>query len=158
MKILKKIGTLLLIVIIIAQFFSPDKNNGEVSSIEPFLNETNPPEEVVKILKVACFDCHSNTTRYPWYASITPVNYWLADHVDHGKEELNFSDWSNFSLKKKRHKMKEVGEEVEKKKMPLDSYLWTHADARLSETQVKAILDWSTREKEKYNTQINSEK
>lgn len=157
MKILKKIGSLLLVAIIIAQFFGPEKNEGDITAIEPFLSETNPPEDVKKILKVACFDCHSDVTRYPWYGDITPLNYWLADHVNHGKDELNFSDWSNFSLKKKRHKMKEVKEEVKKENMPLDSYTWTHFDARLTPEQIQAVFDWAEREQNKYNDQINTE-
>ena len=46
MKILKKILLLLLIVFVIAQFFGPEKNEGDLASVEPFLAETNPPEDV----------------------------------------------------------------------------------------------------------------
>ena len=91
MKILKKIGWLLLFVFIIAQFFGPEKNEGELTSLVPFINETNPPENVQKILTESCFDCHSNVTKYPWYNRITPVNYWMNDHIKVGKKKLNFS-------------------------------------------------------------------
>jgi len=64
MKILKKILVFLLAIFIIAQFFGPDKNKGEVASINAFMEETNPPDEVVLVLKQACFDCHSDFTRY----------------------------------------------------------------------------------------------
>ena len=107
MKILKKIGLVLLVVFVIAQFFGPEKNEGDVASLQTFISETNPSDDVHKILKKACFDCHSNTTRYPWYSNITPVNFWMADHVKHGKGDLNFSEWSKYSLKKKEHKMEE---------------------------------------------------
>src|SRR5690606_41618258 len=58
-------------------------------------------------LPICCYDCHSNYTRYPWYSSITPVNYWLADHVKEGTEHLNLSKWSDYSVKKKDHKRSE---------------------------------------------------
>jgi len=118
MKILKKILFLILIVFVIAQFFGPDKNNGDLASLDTFVSETKPSDEVMVVLKQGCFDCHSNYTRYPWYNKITPVNYWLEGHVKNGKEELNFSKWNEYSIKRKDHKMEEVIEMVEKKEMP----------------------------------------
>jgi len=157
MKIFKTIGIVVLAIIVIAQFFGPEKNSGEVKSIESFLTETNPPEEVVSILKTACFDCHTNTTKYPWYSNITPINYWMDDHIKHGKDELNFANWTEFSLKKKEHKMEEVWEEVEKNKMPLEEYLWTHSDAKLNESQKQALISWAKNVQLQYKEQINTQ-
>lgn len=154
MKIFKKIIGFLLILLVIAQFFQPEKNQGEITAVEAFIKETKPNDQVHKILKTACFDCHSNSTRYPWYSSITPVNYWLADHVNHGKEELNFSEWATYSLKRKEHKMEEVWEEVEKEKMPLDSYTWTHADARLTKEEVEQVINWAKSVQSDYKMQL----
>jgi len=157
MKIVKKILLFLLVVFVIAQFFGPEKNNGEVSSIEAFIVETNPPENVKAILKESCFDCHSNTTRYPWYFNITPVNYWIADHIEHGKDELNFSKWAEYSLKRKEHKMEEVWEEVEKKKMPLDSYTWTHSEANLTDEQIEIVVNWAKQIQANYKQELNKQ-
>ena len=112
---IKKILLALLILLVIAQFFSPEKNQGALASIEPFLEETNPPENVKMILKESCYDCHSDFTRYPWYNNITPVNYWLAEHVNDGKKHFNFSNWVGNSVKRKDHKMEEFIEMVKKK-------------------------------------------
>jgi uncharacterized protein YxeA len=155
MKIVKRILLLLLVVFVIAQFFGPEKNEGEVSSLEPFIAETNPPENVKQILKQTCFDCHSNVTTYPWYFNITPVNYWMAEHVEHGKGELNFSDWSTYSIKRKEHKMEEVWEEVKKKEMPLESYTWTHGDANLSDAQIEVLVTWAKTVQDTYKKQLN---
>jgi len=157
MKIVKKILWLLLIVFVIAQFFGPEKNQGDISAIEPFLAETKPPENVKKILKESCFDCHSDVTRYPWYFNITPVNYWIADHIEHGKDELNFSKWADYSLKRKEHKMDEVWEEVKKKEMPLDSYTWTHGDANLSDEQIEDLVTWAKAIQANYKDQLNKQ-
>ncbi|WP_317172563.1 heme-binding domain-containing protein [Kordia antarctica] len=142
MKILKKIAVLALIVLVILQFFGPEKNEGDIADLQPFLTETNPSASVQATLKVACFDCHSSNTEYPWYSNIEPISYWMNDHVKHGKEELNFSEWSTYSWKRKDHKLEEVIEEIEKGHMPIDSYLWTHSDAELTETQIEEIRDW----------------
>ncbi len=156
MKILKKIGIVLLLSFIIAQFFGPDKNEGEISSVTSFISETNPPENVHQILKESCYDCHSNVTKYPWYNSITPVNYWINDHVKDGKKHLNFSKWSEYSLKRKEHKMDELHEEVQKKHMPLDSYIWMHSDANLSKEQIDEVVSWGKKVQETYKKQLQA--
>lgn len=150
MKILKKIGLLLLIVFVIAQFFGPEKNEGDLVSVKAFLVDTNPPEAVKQILKTSCFDCHSDHSRYPWYNNITPVNYWLADHVKDGKKHLNMSKWNDYDDKKKDHKLDELIEMVEEKEMPLDSYTWTHEEAKLSQDQIDAVISWAKLERLKY--------
>ncbi len=155
MKIVKKIVLFLLVIFVIAQFFGPEKNEGSLTSIEAFVAETNPPENVQKILKESCYDCHTNSTRYPWYFNITPVNYWIADHIEHGKGELNFSKWTDYSLKRKEHKMEEVWEEVKKKEMPVESYTWTHGDAKLSDEQITALVNWAKQVQSNYKTQLN---
>ncbi|HEX9600101.1 MAG TPA: heme-binding domain-containing protein [Mariniflexile sp.] len=151
MKLIKKIFLLLLIVLVIAQFFGPEKNEGDLASIDPFLNETNPPEDVKLILKETCYDCHSDVTRYPWYNSITPVNYWLDSHVKDGKKHFNFSNWEGNSVKRKDHKFEELIEMVEEKEMPLKSYTWTHNEAKLSDAQRKSVIDWAKQVRFKYS-------
>lgn len=153
-KLLKKIGLAVLIVFVIAQFFGPEKNNGDLSSVDAFLAETNPPEDVKIILESACFDCHSDHTKYPWYNNITPVNYWLADHIKDGSKHFNVSKWSDYSLKKKDHKMDELIEEVEEKEMPLPSYTWTHGDADLSPEQIDSVVTWAKQVRSQYALQM----
>ncbi|NVJ88282.1 MAG: heme-binding domain-containing protein [Flavobacteriaceae bacterium] len=154
MKVLKKIGILLLIPLVIAQFFGPEKNDGNLDTVNAFIVETNPTAEVTQILKATCFDCHSAKTNYPWYNNITPVNYWLDEHIRDGKKHLDFSKWSEYSLKRKEHKMDELYEEVEKKEMPLNSYTWTHADANLTQAQIDAVVAWAKKAQANYKKQM----
>lgn len=150
MKILKKLGLLILLVILVAQFFGPEKNDGDIASVESFFADTNPPEDVKLILKTACFDCHSYYTRYPWYNKVTPVNYWLDGHIRHGKGNFNASKWNDYSDKKKDHKLEELMELVEARDMPLESYSWVHNDAKLTDAQIDAIVDWVKMARLKY--------
>lgn len=150
MKLGKKIGWVLLVLFLGIQLYRPEKNSAPTNDLEPFLSETNPPAEVEAILKTSCYDCHSNTTNYPWYNQVAPVSWWLADHIEEGKEHLNFADWKQYSSKKKDHKLEEVVEMVESKEMPLDEYTWTHDEARLTEAQRKAIMDWANQSRAIY--------
>jgi len=150
MKILKKLLLLILVVFIIAQFFGPEKNEGDIATVDAFIADTNPPKDVQVILKNACFDCHSDHTRYPWYNNITPINYWLASHVEDGKKHFDASKWNDYSDKKKDHKLEELAEEVEEGHMPLPSYTWTHSEAKLSKEQIEAVEEWVKMARIKY--------
>jgi hypothetical protein len=101
------------------------------------------PANVKTILDKACMDCHSNNTRYPWYAAIQPLAWWLADHVKDGKKHLNFDEYTQRSLRYQYHKMEETVEMVKEEEMPLPSYTWTHTDARLSNEERVAITGWA---------------
>jgi len=143
MKNIKKVILVLVIGFVIAQFFGPEKNQGDLATIDAFMAETNPPEDVKIILKEACIDCHSDVTEYPWYNNITPVNYWLAGHIKDGKKHFNLSNWEGNSVKRKDHKFEELIEMVEDKEMPLNSYTWVHSEAKLTDVERKAVMDWA---------------
>lgn len=139
MKRVKKILIVLLVVFVIMQFFRITSTNAPVVVANDFISLTNPTSEVKTLLKSACYDCHSNQTRYPWYSEVAPVSWWLQDHVDEGKEHLNFSIWGTYSAKRSDHKLEECAEEVEEGEMPLDSYTWSHGDAKLTAEQRKLL-------------------
>ena len=132
------------------QFIRPEKNTASADHASYFEQETNPPDEVLLVLKNTCYDCHSDNTVYPWYNNIAPVSYWLADHVDHGKGHLNFSAWESYETDKKDHKLEEVIEEIKKEKMPLKEYKWTHEDARLTDDQISEISSWAAKTRALY--------
>jgi hypothetical protein len=157
MKIIKKILFFLIAAFIIAQFFGPEKNEGDIASVNYFYNETNPPDAVKVILKESCNDCHSDVTRYPWYNNITPVNYWLDRHVKGGKKHFNISKWEGNSTKRKDHKFEELIEMVEDKQMPLNSYTWTHTEAKLTDAQINTVIDWAKMVRVKYGLEPKPE-
>lgn len=138
----KKILIGLLVILVGMQFIRSEKNvsgnaQNDISTKYPV------PENVMAILKPACMDCHSNTTRYPWYAEIQPVGMWLAGHVNEGKRELNFSNFTARKVAVQNHKFEEIIEMVKEGDMPLKSYTWTHADARLSDEQRAIVTTWA---------------
>jgi len=137
------------------QFFHPDKNEGELN-LAPFLADTNASVEVGTIIKNACADCHSNHTNYPWYSNIAPISFKMAAHVIEGKEELNFSEWQSYSLKRKEHKLKEIIEELKEKEMPLKSYLLMHPEARLSKEQIDLLINWATTKRKAYQQRLKN--
>lgn len=117
------------------------------------VSRTNPPErepamappEVHTILQRSCYDCHSNETHWPWYSRIAPVSFLISRDVSEGRRELNLSTWSRYDARRKARKLREIGEQVEKGKMPQWYYVILHPDARLSAADRQLLLEWSRR-------------
>lgn len=139
----KKIMLVLLVALVAIQFIHPKKNRAEGPQPNYIGNAFAIPEDAKAILAKACNDCHSNNTRYPWYAKVQPVHWWLNKHVVEGKKKINFDEYSNKSLRYQYHKMEEVIEMVKDKEMPLNSYTWTHKDAKLSDNERSMITGWA---------------
>lgn len=139
----RKIGIAIVVLLIVIQFFHPKKNQSTELLATDITKVTTVPAEVNKILEVACNDCHSNNTRYPWYNNIQPVAWWLNKHINNGKRHLNFSEFGTYDAKKANHKLDEIVEVIEKDEMPLGSYTLIHKDAKLNETQKKLLTDWA---------------
>lgn len=142
-KILKYTALVLLAAFVIIQFFHPKKN--QAAGLQPNYigNVYSIPDDVKSILAKACNDCHSNNTRYPWYAKIQPVHWWMDSHIKDGKRGLNFDEYTNRWLRFQYHKMEDVIEQVKEGEMPLNSYTWTHKDARLTKEEKAKITAWA---------------
>ncbi len=143
MRIFKRIMLVLLIALIILQFFHPKKNRSEGPQPNYIGNNFSIPADVKKILTVACNDCHSNNTRYPWYSKIQPVHWWLNKHIVNGKKHINYDEFTNRTVWYQNHKMEETIDMVKDGKMPLNSYTWTHKDARLSQDEKSKLTGWA---------------
>jgi len=109
----------------------------------PVESDLAAPDEVKKILRRSCYDCHSNETRWPWYARVAPVSWLIAHDVDEGRRELNFSVWSQFTGGRRARKFKEIVEQVEGNKMPQWYYVILHPDAKLEARDKDIILNWA---------------
>jgi hypothetical protein len=143
MSIFKKIGLGLLASLVVIQFIRPEKNQLPITSDQQLSSRYPIPDSVNRILQKACMDCHSNNSRYPWYASIQPIAWWLDEHIRDGKKHLNFDEYTHRSLRYQYHKMEETIEMVKEEEMPLPSYTWTHTEARLTKAERIAITQWA---------------
>ncbi len=142
-KILKIVFIGIAVLFLMLQFYPrAPKNNTGVSDFQ-ISTVHRVPAHVEKILKNSCYDCHSNTTNYPWYAMIQPVSWWLNDHITEGKKELNFSEFANYNLSKQYRKLDEIKEEVKENKMPLESYTIIHGGAKLSPEEKNLLATWT---------------
>ena len=127
------------------QLFNPSLNNPPVVPGHDVMATNPPPPEVAALLHQACYDCHSNETRWPWYAHVAPVSWWIVSHMKEGRDALNFSEWPHGDAYVAGDQLGRIGEQVQTHKMPLPSYTWLgmHPAAKLTEEQRGRILKWT---------------
>ena len=139
---MKKILIGLLVVLVAIQFFQIDKTNPVADEKLDFLVMNNTSPEIATQIKASCYDCHSNQSVYPAYTYVQPVGWFVKNHIEEGKEHLNFSEFGNYSAKKQAHKLEESYEMIEKGEMPLSSYTIIHKEAVLDEAQQTALINY----------------
>jgi Haem-binding domain len=111
------------------------------------LNGAQIDPAVRAILERSCQDCHSEATRYPWYSYVAPVSFLIRDDVIHGREHLNLSRWSDYSLVRKERSLSEIANQVKDRDMPLPQYTLIHRNARLSDADIDAVFRWTQTER-----------
>lgn len=138
-----KIMLALLIAFITIQFIRPARNVNTQQMQNDFVKQMSAPADVAGVLKTVCYDCHSNNTRYPWYANIQPVGWLLAKHINDGKAALNFNEFSNYSERRQLSKLKAIHNSVKDGSMPIPAYTLIHRDAKLSAENNALLLQWT---------------
>lgn len=103
---IKKILLPVVVILFIIQFFKPNKNFTAREQMNSIAIKYTVPDTDADILAVACNNCHSNNSIYPWNNNIQPVALWLSDHINEGKRNLNFDEFTTYSLKRQDNKLK----------------------------------------------------
>ena len=144
----KKIILFVIAVFIVIQFIQPAHNTRGQEVPADITKTVHIPDKVREIFIRACNDCHSNHTRYPWYVYIQPLGWMMENHIKTGKENLNFSEFGNYSKRKQANKLRSIGISLEDGSMPLFGYTVMHQAARLGTEEKKMIIDWASNTKD----------
>ena len=145
-KMLKWFVVALMVVFIGLQFVRPARTNPAVDQTQTIHAHLQMTPQVAAIIDRSCQDCHSNTTRWPWYSNVVPASWFLVNHVNEGRQHLNFSEWGKLDKRRADKRLEEMCEEVSDKLMPLESYTWIHRSAKLSADDIKTLCDWTETE------------
>ncbi|HXZ87677.1 MAG TPA: heme-binding domain-containing protein [Candidatus Binataceae bacterium] len=108
----------------------------------PVTGDIGAPGGVGVALRAACYDCHSNLTRWPWYAQVAPLSWWIARDVEHGRRELNFSTWNTYYPVTRLRKLEWIGRSLAQPGMPPIWYRAMHPGARLTTAERAALSAW----------------
>lgn len=140
---IKKILITLFIVFVTIQFIQPALNKSKGIVATDISGVVKIPDNVLILLKNDCYDCHSNTSYYPWYVNIQPVGWLMAKHIKDGKAQLNFSEFGSYSTRRQQSKLKSIASQVSDGDMPLSSYTWMHEKAKLTKAEKELIINWA---------------
>lgn len=106
-------------------------------------DHSNPPvlaepawdsPRTLELAQRACFDCHSNEVEWPWYSNVAPMSWLVLGHVEEGRDELNFSEWS------RRQEIDEIVESVVEDEMPPAYYTLVNSKGRLSDAERAELI------------------
>ena len=145
---MKCILLFLIIVLVGIQFIRPVRNESEQILSTDITKTFSVPDSVLSVLKISCYDCHSNNTNYPWYSNIQPVAWLLDSDVKNGKDKLNFSDFGSYSKRRQQSKLRSIISQIKDNKMPLSNYTMINRDAILTSDKKALIIDWSNKTKD----------
>ena len=152
-RVLNWIVIVLVCAFVVAQFWRPARTNPAIDPTQAMQAHLQVTPHVAGILDRSCQDCHSNATRWPWYTNVTPVSWFIVDHVNEGRKHLNFSEWGKLQPHQKEKKLQEICEEIEVGAMPLNTYTPLHPGSRLSPEDVKALCAWANAERSRLAAQ-----
>ena len=153
-KVLKWIAIVLAVGFLGIQFVRPARTNPPVDESQTIFARAQVPPPVTAILDRACRDCHSSKTDWPWYSNVAPISWWLTDHVNNGRKELNVSEWGRLDRDRQDRKLRQICDEVQDGMMPLSSYLPMHPHAKLSAEDKKVLCDWTDAERERLSREV----
>jgi hypothetical protein len=156
-KALKILGFVALVIIIAMQFFRVDKNTPTVIASNSFQAIMQPPANLHELMVLACYDCHSYDSKYPWYSNIAPISWFLQNHIVEGRDHLNFSTWGDYAPSDQKELLEEMAKEIQEGKMPLKSYTIIHKDALLSATEQSELVSWLSQNGNTKSTKVKKQ-
>ena len=116
-------------------------------SVGPLLAGAETPAAVTGVLERSCQNCHSERTLWPWYSYVPPFSWLIENDVDQARKHMNLSRWQEYTTDQQVEILSRMGAEVRSRQMPVPRYLSLHPAARLSDSDVKQLYDWSHRER-----------
>ena len=135
---LKKTLIFMFVTLFAIQFISVEKTNPPVNDSLSL----KAPKEVISLLKKGCYDCHSYETKWPSYADVAPISFFVASHVNDGRKAINFSIWSEIDEKIKVQRLKRAVVTINNGRMALPSYLSAHEESKLSKDEKLVLTNW----------------
>lgn len=142
-KTLKILLLVVAAIFIVIQFIPYGKPNNQPLTGKDLFEVADLPQDVGIILKNACYDCHSQLVKFPWYSNVAPASWLVSRDIKVGRKHLDLSKWGDLSKKDKLKALDKIGEEVSEENMPMKIYTIMHAEARLTKIERDIVVKWA---------------
>ncbi len=143
MSIKYKIVSFFVLLIIVIQFYPVDKPVIINKNPNDLIAATSPSNKIALKIKNACYDCHSNESKLPWYSNLAPSKWLVYDHIIEGRNELNLSNWNTYNKEDKAEILDDISTVLYDNEMPLKNYTLLHSEAKLTEEDKELIINWT---------------
>ena len=140
------------VVFAVLQLTNPPRTNPAAPAGDDVMATNPPPQQIATILQGACYDCHSDKTRWPWYAHVAPMSWLLASDVRNGRRHVNFSEWPHGDADRAARLWEDIRDEVDYNDMPPVQYKLMHPPARLTAAQRQELIQWADQEAKRLKT------
>jgi hypothetical protein len=144
-------------VALLIQIFRPSRDNPTADAALAADRHLRIPPRISVLIRVACFDCHSNESHWPWYSNVAPVSWLLARDVSQGRRHLNFSEWGKYTQSRQVSLLGNIAEQITQESMPYPPYLIMHPEARLSQADRDSLVAWANDEQDRLFSQQDEE-
>jgi hypothetical protein len=144
----KKVGFGIVAALLAMQIVRPSRDAAPIDPAHDVTGVLAVPATVKGALDRACYDCHSQRTRWPWYAQISPISWLVARDVAAAREELDLSRFGALEPSERSAALEAIGDATTTERMPLSSYALLHTDARLTAGERAAIAGWAEQQRE----------
>lgn len=143
-KIIKWVLLIGVCLVVVAQFVRPARTNPVSDSTQSIETQLAVDPKVSAILDRSCADCHSNNTRWPWYTNVSPFSWFVVDHVNEARRNLNFSEWGKYDKRRQARRLQQMCDLAKSGDMPLSTYTPLHPGSKLTADDVKILCDWTS--------------
>jgi hypothetical protein len=142
---LRRVGVIALILVVIGSVVRSRPNLPDINADTSIAldGSTSVPPHVLSTLRRACFDCHSDETRWPWYSLIPIASNLIERDVKDGRAQLNWSHWPEYNEFDRADMLDKVCQLASTHQMPPWRYRIAHSDAHLSATDLTGLCDWT---------------
>src|ERR1035438_4715885 len=101
------------------------------------------PARIERLLRRSCADCHSEGTRWPWYANVPPASWLVRRDVERAQKAMNLSKWSGLTPGAATGLLTAACADLQSKRMPMGWYLLLHPNARINAQDIRNFCAWT---------------
>jgi hypothetical protein len=140
-------GVVAIAIILIVLSLSRPTENGAAQSHTPRSASMDvalgADPQIRDTIHRACYDCHSDRPRYPWYANVWPSSKLVQRDRRTALARLDFSQWDRLSPEMSKIRLMDACAMMSGDKMPLWYYRPFHPQAHLSQQEVQHFCAWA---------------